>query len=155
MKIFNPKNFKQTRRDQGKELSHQHLSFSPSTKPPMNWRSFIECRQCKRSTVEAIGLAFINSNSPEADMRIWRHVAQTIARQILIFSLATDIYNIGLSLFQKLPQRDIIVQINVLHSQVCSYVSMNNLVKALELDPDHANIQNNASTTFFRCFTLH
>lgn len=81
-----------------------------------------------------------SNNSPEADMRIWRHVAQTTARRILIFSPDTDIYNIGLSLLEKLPQKDVIVQVNVPHSPVCSYVIMRNLMKALELDPDLANI---------------
>ena len=150
------------RRDQGKELSHQHLSFSPSTKPPTNWRSFIECRQCKRSIIEAIGLAFIqsvrlhlrqgevlymsgcfgennsptlgmsenemptqalsfNSNSPEADMRIWRHVAQTTARQILIFSPDTDIYNIGLPLLQKFPQKILLFKSMCF---ICKYAHM-------------------------------
>lgn len=183
VQIFNPKLFEQKKRDQGKEICHQHKTFTPSTTISIPWRSLIDCRQCKRSVVEAIGLSYIQSirlhlqpgqtlylsgcfpetgyhstyrmsgneslpipdlryrsNSNEADMRIWRHVTQTCASHVLVYSPDTDIYNIGLSVLAKLPDKDIIVQLNVPHSQTCLYLHLNNLVKALELDPDLACI---------------
>ncbi len=74
-------------------------------------------------------------------MRIWRHVTQTNARHILIYSPDTDVYNIGLSILDRLTDKDIYVQINVTHSQTKLYVYFNNLVKALELDPDLASLE--------------
>ena len=80
------------------------------------------------------------SNSVEADMRIWRHVVQTGARRILVYSPDTDVYNIGLSILNRISSKDIYVQLNVPHSQTQSYLHLNNLVQALELDPDLANL---------------
>ncbi len=57
------------------------------------------------------------SNSAEADMRIWRHATQNTGRHILIYSPDTDINNTGLSLFEILTNKDVYLQINVLHSQ--------------------------------------
>lgn len=65
---FNPKVFEQTRRDQSKALQcHKHQSFTPMTPlPPLlknltAWRNYIDCRQCKRSLIEAIGLSYLQS----------------------------------------------------------------------------------------------
>ena len=60
---FNPKIFEQTRRDQGhcSTKIHEHIDFTPHTKPPPNWREFIECRKCKRSIIEAISLAYLQN----------------------------------------------------------------------------------------------
>ena len=80
------------------------------------------------------------STSVEADMRIWRHVAQTDVSRVLVYSPDTDVYIIGLPILAKIPTKDVIVQINVPHSQTCSYINMTNLLGALELDPDLANI---------------
>ena len=73
-------------------------------------------------------------------MRIWRHVTQTGARHVLVYSPDTDIYNIGLSVFNRVSNKDIYVQLNVPHSQTKLYLHMNNFVRALELDPDLASI---------------
>ena len=115
--------------------------FTPESNIPKPWREYLNCRKCKRSIVEALGLAFCRrapenlrmgqklvlsgcssgesedhgwevtqgdiypkvtnefmSNSPEADMRIWRHALQTKWRRILIYSPDTNIYNIGLTM---------------------------------------------------------
>ena len=74
-------------------------------------------------------------------MRIWRHVAQTSARHIVVYSPDTDVYNIGLSILDSLAEKDVFVQINVPHSQTKLYVHLNNLVKALQLDPDLASLE--------------
>ena len=61
--IFNPKMFEQKRRDKGKDsAAHKHETFTPATKVPTNWRSYIDCRQCKRSIIEAVGLSFLQSS---------------------------------------------------------------------------------------------
>jgi len=60
--VFNPKMFEQKRRDTSNDsVPHQHIAFTPTTKVPGNWQSYIRCRQCKRSLIEAIGLSFMQS----------------------------------------------------------------------------------------------
>ena len=60
---FNPKEIEHTRRDTAKSKStckqHEHISFCPETPTPQVWREYIECRECKRSIVEAIGLSLL------------------------------------------------------------------------------------------------
>ena len=59
---FSPKCYERIRRDQSHpSTSHNHISFTPSTKVPQVWRAYLECRQCKRSIIEAVGLAYIQS----------------------------------------------------------------------------------------------
>jgi hypothetical protein len=60
---FSPKFSEHQRRDSksiGYE-NHNHTTFTPETALPRVWRDYIECRQCKRSIVEAIGLALLRS----------------------------------------------------------------------------------------------
>ena len=59
---FNSKCSEQERR--GKRTataSHEHKEFSPESPLPRNWCEHIQCRKCKRSIVEAIGLALLRS----------------------------------------------------------------------------------------------
>ena len=63
---FQPKIFEQKRRDQGNSSAnhdHQHADFSPTTSTPAAaaWRSILDCRQCKKSLIEAIGLSYLQS----------------------------------------------------------------------------------------------
>ena len=61
---FNPKVYEQKRRDDSlaSASSHQHIKFNPSTDiATISWSSFIACRQCKYSIIEAIGLSFLQS----------------------------------------------------------------------------------------------
>ena len=59
---FNPKCFEHQRRDTGSSLNnHEHIEFIPTTKIPQAWRTFIQCRQCKRSIIQALGLAYLQS----------------------------------------------------------------------------------------------
>ena len=57
---FNPKMYEQSRRDSTCESTHEHIPFELSTKVPKSWRACIECTQCKRSIIEAIGLIYAN-----------------------------------------------------------------------------------------------
>ena len=83
-------------------------------------------------------------------MRIWRHVAQTSARHILVYSPDTDIYNIGLSVFKRLQNKDMYIQLNVPHSQTKLYLHLNNLVEALQLDPDLASLERSKLPEIFQ-----
>ncbi len=60
---FNSKEFEHARRDVGKSKNthkqHEHISFSPQTPTPQLWCDYIQCRECKRSIVEAIGLSYL------------------------------------------------------------------------------------------------
>jgi len=59
---FNPKAFEHHRR-YNKHISdsqhHQHIEFIPSTNIPPKWQDYLDCRDCKRSIVESIGLYFL------------------------------------------------------------------------------------------------
>ena len=60
---FNPKQFEHVKRDKKNRCTntqHEHIEFTPHTPIPQAWRDYINCRQCKRSIIEAIGLAFCN-----------------------------------------------------------------------------------------------
>ena len=58
---FNPKVFEHHKRyDKTKSINqHQHCYFEPSTIIPSRWQDHVECRECKRSIVEAIGLSLL------------------------------------------------------------------------------------------------
>ena len=67
---FSPKCYERKRRDQSHpSTNHNHLSFTPSIRVPQSWRSYIECRQCKRALIKAIGLAYLQS----ARFRLQQH----------------------------------------------------------------------------------
>ena len=64
MNTFNPKVYEQKRRDDSlaSASSHQHIKFNPSPDiATISWSSFIACRQCKYSIIEAIGLSSLQS----------------------------------------------------------------------------------------------
>ncbi len=73
-------------------------------------------------------------------MRIWRHVYKTEGTHILIYSPDTNVYNIGLSMSTCISSKEIIIQLNIPRSPTCSYIHLNNLVLALEYDPDLASL---------------
>ena len=58
---FNPKQFEHAKRyTKGKSCNqHEHISFTPQTSIPQGWQEYLECRECKRSIVEAVGLSFL------------------------------------------------------------------------------------------------
>ena len=56
---FNPKQFEHIQRYSKHNPAHQHRSFSPETDVPNSWQEYLQCRECKRSIVEAVGLALL------------------------------------------------------------------------------------------------
>ena len=56
---FNPKHFEHIKRYSKHNPDHQHCSFSPETPVPNSWQEYLQCQQCKRSIVEAVGLALL------------------------------------------------------------------------------------------------
>ena len=63
IQAFNPKSHERTRRDSTRtsSSSHVHITFTPSTLIPNNWRSLIECRECKQSIMAAVSLAYVQT----------------------------------------------------------------------------------------------
>ena len=55
---FNPKQFNTEDTARTIQLAniHNYLTFTPDTTIPPRWQEFIDCRECKRSIVEAMGL---------------------------------------------------------------------------------------------------
>ena len=60
---FNPKCFEHQRRSDKNNSSndHHHVTFITTTNVPQNWRSFIQCRECKRSIIQALGLSYLQT----------------------------------------------------------------------------------------------
>ena len=60
---FNPKCFEHQRRsDKGSSSNeHHHIAFTTVTNVPQNWRLFIQCRECKRSIIQALGLSYLQT----------------------------------------------------------------------------------------------
>ena len=56
---FNPKQFEHIQRYSKHNPAHQHRYFSPETDVPNSWQEYLQCRECKRSIVEAVGLALL------------------------------------------------------------------------------------------------
>ena len=71
---FNPKQFEHAKRYLSKKTScqHEHISFSSHTSIPQGWHEYIECRTCKQSVVEVIGLSYLVKGSMllKADQRL-------------------------------------------------------------------------------------
>ena len=95
-----------------------------------------------------------NTNAEEADMRIWRHAYQSKATKILIYSPDTDVYNIGMSLTSITSHQDCIVQINLPHTREQKFISLTNLLKALDNDPDLAGIPRKLLANIFQVFRV-
>jgi len=59
---FNPKQFEHTRRyNTNKKCSsqHEHCVLTPNSNIPLGWREHLQCRVCKQSITEAIGISFL------------------------------------------------------------------------------------------------
>lgn len=91
-----------------------------------------------------------NTNAEEADMRILRHAYQSKATKILIYSPDTDVCNIGLPLASITSCQECIIQISLPHAREQKLVSLNNLQKALDDDPDFAGIPRESLANVFR-----
>ena len=61
---FNAKECEQQRRDQvcKSDLEcHNHIEFTPHTAIPRPWQEYVQCRQCKRALIEALGLVYLQT----------------------------------------------------------------------------------------------
>ena len=56
---FNPKQFEHAKRYSKNSTDHQHHSFNPDTEIPSSWQEYLQCQNCKRAIVEAVGLALL------------------------------------------------------------------------------------------------
>ena len=57
---FNPKQFERAKWYKGKSCNqYDHIPFTPQTSIPQRWQEYLECRECKWSIVEAVGLSFL------------------------------------------------------------------------------------------------
>ena len=83
-------------------------------------------------------------------MRIWRRTFQAEGNKVLIYSPDTDVYNIGLPLLSSISNKQVLVQLNVPHSPTPSYLHLNNLITALELDPDLASLPRSSLCNIFQ-----
>ncbi len=77
---FNPKLFEQARRDQDHLQSqsqlHTHESFIPATSlvhllKNSSWRDYLNCRTCKWSMIQALGLAYMQSIRLKQDQTLY------------------------------------------------------------------------------------
>lgn len=77
------------------------------------------------------------TNADEADLRVWLDCKNSFGQHKLIYSPDTDVYHIGLSEAPKMPDCDIIVQLQLRkgHTDEARCVHMN-LLMALQNDPD-------------------
>lgn len=58
---FSPKSYERKRRDTSGASSHEHMIFTQSTTLPAAWRAYIECHECKRSIIQAIGTSYLST----------------------------------------------------------------------------------------------
>ena len=56
---FNPKQYEQARRYNKRNNTHEHQTLDPNSNIPQGWHKCLQCKTCKRSIVEAIGLYFL------------------------------------------------------------------------------------------------
>lgn len=82
-------------------------------------------------------------------MRLWRHAIQVQAQRVLVYSPDTDVYNIGVPIVDQCSQKEVIVQINVAKSRELKYLHINNLVRALQDDPDCGTLPRDKLTRIF------
>ena len=60
-RLFNPKQVEHLRRYTSSNNDHQHCSASPQDTVPTRWQEHLQCRQCKRHIIKAIGLTLLQS----------------------------------------------------------------------------------------------
>ncbi len=80
------------------------------------------------------------TNADEGDLRVWLHCIQSTGRKKLIFSPDTDVYHIGLTAMQHIPEAEVIVQLSKGYKEVPKFLHLKQLNRALCDDPDLADI---------------
>ena len=78
------------------------------------------------------------SDAIEADTKLWLHVANSAVTKKLLFSPDTDVYHIGLTVFNY--AHDVYVVISPLSSLTTKYLHLNQLLIDLAGDPSLALI---------------
>ncbi len=61
---FNPKDCEHKMRygnSKKSNVEHTHVTLTPQSLIPRPWREHLDCRKCKRSIVEAVGLAYVQT----------------------------------------------------------------------------------------------
>ena len=67
---FNPKFWEHRKRYAKANTNHTHIAaLTPQSKIPRPWREHLNCGQCKRSIIEALGYAYLRSNYLQQDQR--------------------------------------------------------------------------------------
>ena len=79
-----------------------------------------------------------HSNAEETDSRLWLHVYHSTQQRFYIPSPDTDVYHIGLPL--DFGNKEVLVEINVTHSNQKRILSLSNLESNLISDPDLSSI---------------
>ncbi len=79
---------------------------------------------------------YLRSNADEGDLRVWLHCMHSIGTRKLIYSPDTDVYHIGMTQMSCMPDTDVIVQLSKPSDKESKFVHMNNLLLAIENDPD-------------------
>ena len=96
-----------------------------------------------------------DTNSEEADCRIWRHATCCSVNNVLIYSPHTNVYNIGLHYLSTASSKQYIIQINVINAISKEYIFLNHLHTAFFNDPDLSSIVKpnllNTLQTLFIC----
>ena len=59
--LFNPKQPEHMKHYSASNSEHQHSSISPHVNVPTKWQEHLQCQQCKRSIVEAVGLSLLQN----------------------------------------------------------------------------------------------
>ncbi len=77
---------------------------------------------------------YLRSNADEGDLRVWLHCLHSIGSKKLVFS--PDVYHIGMTQMSCMPDTDVIVQLSKPSDKESKFIHMNNLLLAIENDPD-------------------
>lgn len=79
---------------------------------------------------------YLRTNADEGDLRVWLYCMHSIGSKKLIYSPDTDVYLIGMTQLSRIPDTDVIVQLSKPSDKESKFIHMNNLILALENDPD-------------------
>ena len=80
------------------------------------------------------------TNADEGDLRVWLHCVHSFGRIKLKFSPDTDVYHIGLSAVQLMPESDVVQLNKGYHNEEGKFLFLTKLMDALHSDLDLADI---------------
>ena len=123
------------------------MQESPDTLP--NWRravhvvpsslhgtqSFITNVGCTAVTVSSNTLVYpeptLRSNADEANLRVWLHCANSQGQWELFFPPDTDVYHLGLTTAQLIPESEVLLQLSKSLVENAKFMNLNALLQAL------------------------